>query len=189
MANAAREIEPLIPSNLRKRRDAETQFENEHNVFVRAIKKLDVYPKTVDDFTERTNVGGAGSIFRKNTVPNISMNAVSIIALTLMTLLFFSELASYLRYEQVDTLAVDLSGKEKLKINLNITFHRLQCVDVNIDVMDAAGDQQISVHTNMIKTQLDSLGFPLETTYEIGFQLSPTSGVLISIQKRSTDGN
>eukprot|EP00300_Choanocystis_sp_HF-7_P030768 c39713_g1_i1.p1 GENE.c39713_g1_i1~~c39713_g1_i1.p1 ORF type:complete len:422 (-),score=100.76 c39713_g1_i1:137-1402(-) len=108
------------------------------STFTDTIKKLDVYAKTEDDFVERTNSGAL----------------VSLLALVCMGLLLVSEVRYYRNGETTDRLSVDLTTDDKLRINLDITFHSLMCADVNIDVMDVMGDPMLRVQTHLVKTEL-----------------------------------
>ena len=75
------------------------------------LKALDVYPKTLDDFKERTGSGAT----------------VSVISCTMIVLLVFSELRAYLTPTTVDHLYVDTTRGERIRINLNITFPSMPC--------------------------------------------------------------
>jgi hypothetical protein len=54
-------------------------------------------------------------------------HAVSMIALALMCLLFFSELSWFMTTETSNHLRVDPSRGEKLKINFDVTFPHISC--------------------------------------------------------------
>ena len=101
------------------------------------IKRLDVYPKTLDDFKERT---GSGAV-------------VSLVSLSVIALLVISELSAYLTPTTVDHLYVDTSRGERIKVNLNITFPNMPCAGMSLVAMDVAGEQQIDVVSNIIKTR------------------------------------
>ena len=106
--------------------------------FVDTIKKLDVYPKTLDDFKERTGSGAA----------------VSIVSLSVIFLLVVSELRAYFTPVTTDHLYVDTSRDQRIRINANITFPSMPCAGLNLVAMDVAGEQQIDVVKNLIKTRL-----------------------------------
>ena len=75
------------------------------------FKALDAYPKTLDDFKERTGSGAA----------------VSIVSLTFIFLLVVSELRAYYTPIVSDHLYVDTSSSQRIRINVNITFPSMPC--------------------------------------------------------------
>ena len=81
------------------------------STMVETIRKLDVYPKTMDDFKERTGSGAA----------------VSIVSMAVIFLLVVSELRSYLTPVVSDHLYVDTTRGERIRINVNITFPNMPC--------------------------------------------------------------
>jgi len=113
--------------------------------FLAALKKLDAYPKTVEDFRVRTFSGAA----------------VSIIAGIFITWLFISELVYYLSVEVKPELFVDTTRGEKLRINMDITFHNLPCGYLSVDAMDISGEHQLDVDHNIFKKRIDKNGNPI----------------------------
>ena len=107
------------------------------STFTDTIKALDVYPKTLDDFKERTGSGGL----------------VSLISCSMIFLLVVSELRAYLTPTTVDHLYVDSSRGERVRINLNISFPNMPCAGMTLVAMDVAGEQQIDVVSNIVKTR------------------------------------
>lgn len=53
---------------------------------------------------------------------------VSIVAITLMAILFMNELSRYLTVEVTPVLSVDTSREGKMKIFMDITFPSLPCI-------------------------------------------------------------
>ena len=98
---------------LRQRRTVEQQPDEPAPVsaVVETIKRLDVYPKTLDDFKERT---GSGAV-------------VSLVSCAFIFLLVVSELRAYLTTTTVDHLYVDTTRGERIRVNLNITFPNMPC--------------------------------------------------------------
>ena len=86
---------------LRKRRTAEEAAPDEpsSSAVVETLKALDVYPKTLDDFKERT---GSGAV-------------ISLVSCTAIFLLVISELRAYLTPTTVDHLYVDTTRGERIK--------------------------------------------------------------------------
>jgi Endoplasmic Reticulum-Golgi Intermediate Compartment (ERGIC) len=62
---------------------------------------------------------------------------------------------------QKEHLRVDTTLGKKLDVNLNMTFHAINCLDLHVDAMDVAGDNQIDVEHHMLKQRLTKDGAPL----------------------------
>ena len=56
---------------------------------------------------------------------------------------------------------MDTSLGQKLDINMNMTFHAINCLDLHVDAMDVAGDNQLDVEHAMLKQRLTQEGAPL----------------------------
>lgn len=84
--------------------------------------------------------------------------AVSLITLSIVAILFISELSRYLSNETEEHIMVDPTVGEKLEIDFDITFHALRCGEVNLDAMDVAGDQQNGINHDISKLRLDKKG-------------------------------
>lgn len=112
--------------------------------FMSRLRRFDAYPKTLDDFREKTFSGAA----------------VSVLAGVIILALFASELSFYLSTEIQPELFVDTSRNEKMRINLDIVFHHMPCPFLSIDVMDISGEQQLDVDHNLFKQRLDKFGAP-----------------------------
>jgi uncharacterized protein with PQ loop repeat len=111
------------------------------------IKTFDFYPKTMDDFRVKTLSGAT----------------ISIVALLIIALLFFSEFIYFLQVERHDELYVDTSAKTKIEIYLNMTFPAISCDIVTIDVVDVAGEIQHGIESTIYKRRLDiATGRPLD---------------------------
>ncbi|XP_077866155.1 endoplasmic reticulum-Golgi intermediate compartment protein 3-like [Saccoglossus kowalevskii] len=80
-----------------------------------------------------------------------------------MFILFISELNYYLTKEVTPELYVDTTRGEKMRINLDITFPTLPCGYLSIDAMDVAGEQQLDVDHNIMKSRIDKNGKPVAT--------------------------
>lgn len=119
------------------------------------LKKLDAYPKTLEDFRVRTFSGAA----------------VSIISGIFITWLFISEFVYYLSVEVKPELLVDTSRGEKLRINMDVVFHNLPCGYLSVDAMDISGEHQLDVDHNIFKKRLDPDGRAHEEKPERAKQL------------------
>jgi hypothetical protein len=122
---------------LRQRRSKAQEASPAAAVF-ETIKALDAYPKTLEDFKERTGSGAA----------------VSIVSVSVILLLVISELRTYFTPVTTDHLYVDTTRGERIRINANITFPSMPCSGLNLVAMDVAGEQQIDVVRNVVKTRL-----------------------------------
>jgi len=109
------------------------------------LRNLDAYPKTLEDFRIKTSSGAA----------------VSIAAAVFILWLFFAELFLFLGHDVRPELLVDVTRGEKLRINMDLTFHNLPCGYLSLDAMDISGDHQLDVDHNIFKQRLTSSGQPV----------------------------
>jgi endoplasmic reticulum-Golgi intermediate compartment protein 3 len=115
------------------------------------VKSLDfMFPKIDEDFTVRTKGGGVASL----------------VAYILVAVLVIAETVTWIgqRRVQMEHIAVDTSLGKRMRVNLNITFPSLSCVDLHVDAIDVAGDSQIDVDDTLKKRQLhlDGRAFSME---------------------------
>lgn len=75
------------------------------------LRSLDVYPKTLDDFKERTHSGAI----------------VSILSCSVIFMLIVSEFRAFMTPTTADHLYVDISRGERIRININMTFPNMPC--------------------------------------------------------------
>ncbi|KAH8269981.1 hypothetical protein KR018_001465 [Drosophila ironensis] len=116
--------------------------------FADVLRRLDAYPRTLDDFSVRT-VGGA---------------AVTIISSSIISLLIFLEFLNYMQPSMNEELFVDTTRGHKLRINLDVTLHNLACNYISLDAMDSSGDTHLRVDHDVFKHRLDLNGEPLQET-------------------------
>ncbi len=110
------------------------------------MRRLDAYPKTLEDFRVQTTAGGA----------------ITVTSALIMILLFASEIRDFLQPEMSEELFVDTSRGEKLKINFDLVIHHISCDYLSLDAMDVSGEQHIGVEHNIYKRRLDLDGKPIE---------------------------
>lgn len=125
--------------------------QEEDSKITKTMKRLDFYARVDDDMTVKTTSGAT----------------VSVVFVFMFILLVGSELYSYL-YNfkgQEEFLRVDTTLGTKLEISLNMTFHTINCLDLHVDAMDVAGENQIDVEHAMLKQRLTAdgqrLGLPI----------------------------
>ncbi|KAH7364404.1 endoplasmic reticulum-golgi intermediate compartment protein-like protein 3 [Rhexocercosporidium sp. MPI-PUGE-AT-0058] len=100
--------------------------------------RLDAFTKTVDEARVRTTSGGI----------------VTIASLLIVLYLALGEWADYRRIVVHPELIVDKGRSEKMEIHLNITFPRIPCELLTLDVMDVSGEQQTGVMHGVSKVRL-----------------------------------
>ncbi|ELP92159.1 endoplasmic reticulum-golgi intermediate compartment protein, putative [Entamoeba invadens IP1] len=103
------------------------------------IKRFDAYPKLNYDVRVRYWLGGL----------------LSILCLLTMGWMFYSEVQDYYTVQMRPTLRVDESKSEKLPINFDITFPRISCSLMTIDVLDTTGEVSIDIESNVNKKRLN----------------------------------
>ena len=109
------------------------------------LKNFDIYSKVDEDFRVQT-VGGGW---------------ISIIGWIVIAILVSAEISRFFAIEYKEHMIVDTNLRQKIKINVHMTFHALTCADVHLDAMDVAGDNQLNMESEMFKQRIDSLGKPI----------------------------
>ncbi|KAL1841612.1 hypothetical protein VTJ49DRAFT_6789 [Mycothermus thermophilus] len=100
--------------------------------------RLDAFAKTVEDARIRTTSGGI----------------VTIVSLIVVLFLCWGEWSDYRRIVVHPELVVDKGRGERMEIHLNITFPRIPCELLTLDVMDVSGEQQHGIQHGITKTRL-----------------------------------
>ncbi|KAF4210227.1 hypothetical protein CNMCM8980_004547 [Aspergillus fumigatiaffinis] len=102
--------------------------------------RLDAFAKTVEDARIRTTSGGI----------------ITLASLVVILYLVWGEWLDYRRVVVLPELVVDKSRGERMEIHMNITFPRLPCELLTLDVMDVSGEQQVGVAHGVNKVRLSS---------------------------------
>ncbi|ETS87321.1 hypothetical protein PFICI_01149 [Pestalotiopsis fici W106-1] len=100
--------------------------------------RLDAFTKTVEDARIRTTSGGV----------------VTIVSLLVVLWLAWGEWADYRRIVIHPELIVDKGRGERMEIHMNITFPKIPCELLTLDVMDVSGEQQHGVMHGISKVRL-----------------------------------
>ncbi|KAF7732577.1 Endoplasmic reticulum-Golgi intermediate compartment protein 3 [Apophysomyces ossiformis] len=116
------------------------------SLFVR-FRPFDAYAKTLDDFRVKTTMGAF-----------VTLSSVIIIAF-----LVLSELLAYRTPSWNPELVVDKSRKEKMMIGFNITFPKMPCHMLSLDVMDDSGEHITGYSHDVYKVRLDLSGVEIES--------------------------
>jgi len=116
-----------------------------------SLKGVDAFGKTMEDVKVKTRTGAFLTL----------LSAAFI--LTFMTV----EFIDYRRVDIDTSLIVDKSMGEKVTVNMNVTFPRVPCFLLSMDVMDISGDIQRDISHNVIKTRLDSNGEYIPNSHSV----------------------
>lgn len=100
--------------------------------------RIDAFTKTVEDARIRTTSGGI----------------VTLSSIFIILWLILGEWADYRRIAVKPELIVDKGRGEKMEIHLNITFPRVPCELLTLDVMDVSGEVQAGVVSGVSKIRL-----------------------------------
>ncbi|KAL0220243.1 hypothetical protein RCL1_000098 [Eukaryota sp. TZLM3-RCL] len=110
-----------------------------HNRFLNKLRHFDNFNKVDDDFVVKTKSGGL----------------LSILVYVFIAYLVISETVSFIKPEVAHQLTVDNSVsqlEDNAILTFNITFHRLPCALLTLDVLDASGHAEIDVEDSIKKT-------------------------------------
>ncbi|GAA99605.1 uncharacterized protein L969DRAFT_86871 [Mixia osmundae IAM 14324] len=119
-----------------------------HGFFGGAFKGLDAFGKTLEDVKIKTGFGGI----------------LTLVSFTLIAALTLMEFVDYRRVHLHPSIVVDKSRGEKLVVHLNITFPRVPCYLLSVDIMDISGEHQNDIHHDILKNRLDKSGALVQAT-------------------------
>lgn len=111
------------------------------------VKRLDLFPKVDHEYTVQTDGGGT----------------LSLIAMIVVAILLMAETYTWISQNRatVEHISVDTSLGKRMRVNINITFPQLACVDLHLDAMDVAGDSQLDIEDTLVKKHLHTDMTPL----------------------------
>jgi hypothetical protein len=117
--------------------------------FFANLKGVDAFGKTTEDVKVKTRTGALLTL----------ISAAIILSVTMIEFLDYRKI-------NIDTsIVVDRSRGEKLTVNLNVTFPRVPCFLVSLDVMDISGELQRDISHNVLKVRLDQQGVMVPNSY------------------------
>ncbi|KAF9088904.1 Endoplasmic reticulum-Golgi intermediate compartment protein 3 [Mortierella sp. GBA35] len=102
------------------------------------FKNFDAYAKTLDDFRVKTSTGAA----------------VTLVSAIIIAVLLLGEFFDYRSIHVESSLIVDGGRKAKMAIDFDISFPKIPCYILTLDVMDVAGDHQSDISHSVYKVQL-----------------------------------
>ncbi|OBZ68934.1 Endoplasmic reticulum-Golgi intermediate compartment protein 3 [Grifola frondosa] len=114
-----------------------------------ALKGVDAFGKTMDDVKVKTRTGALLTI----------LSAAIILAFTTI------EFLDYRRVIVDTSILVDKSRGESLTVKMNVTFPRVPCYLLSVDVMDISGESQSDITANILKLRLDERGKPVPNSH------------------------
>ncbi|KAF8807133.1 Sec1-like protein [Phlegmacium glaucopus] len=128
-----------------------------------SLKGVDAFGKTTEDVKVKTRTGALLTL----------ISAAIILTVTMI------EFLDYRRVNVDTSIVVDKSRGEKLTAFLNVTFPRVPCYLVSLDVMDISGETQRDISHNVLKTRLNAKGdiVPNSQISQLGNDLDKISGV------------
>lgn len=103
---------------------------------------MDAFGKTMEDVKVRTRTGAFLTM----------VSAAIILSFTIM------EFMDYRRIGIDTSVVVDRSRGEKLNVHLNMTFPRVPCYLLSLDLMDISGELQRDISHDVVKTRLTAAG-------------------------------
>jgi len=106
------------------------------------LKAMDAFGKTMEDVKVRTRTGAFLTL----------VSAAIILSFTIM------EFMDYRRIGIDTSVVVDRSRGEKLTVHLNMTFPRVPCYLLSLDLMDISGELQRDISHDVVKTRLTAAG-------------------------------
>jgi len=110
--------------------------------FFGGLKAMDAFGKTMEDVKVRTRTGAFLTL----------VSAAIILSFTIMEFLDYRRIA-------IDTsVVVDRSRGEKLTVHLNVTFPRVPCYLLSLDLADISGELQRDIAHDVVKTRLTAAG-------------------------------
>ncbi|KAI9465550.1 Sec1-like protein [Lactarius psammicola] len=106
------------------------------------LKTMDAFGKTMEDVKVRTRTGAFLTL----------VSVAIILSFTVM------EFLDYRRINIDTSVVVDRSRGEKLTVHLNVTYPRVPCYLLSLDVIDISGELQRDIAHNIVKTRLTEEG-------------------------------
>ena len=109
------------------------------------LRGIDAFGRMSEDVRIRTNAGAL----------------ITLASGLLILVLIVSEILDYRRVQTSPRLEVDLGRGERLAVQFNVTFPRIPCYLLSLDVVDVVGENQVDVHHDIERRRLDEQGRPV----------------------------
>lgn len=131
-----------MSDGMRRRHVTASDDESKTTRAFESLKRFDVYSKVDDDYLQKSQTGGT----------------VTVVAAIIIGLLFIVELQEFFAVQVDDSVLVDTSWKKDLPISLNLTFPRMRCDMMTVQVLDRSGERETDVQGKLRQVSLDSRG-------------------------------
>ncbi|KAF8501044.1 Sec1 family-domain-containing protein [Russula emetica] len=135
--------------------------------FFGGLKAIDAFGKTMEDVKVRTRTGAFLTL----------VSVAIILSFTIM------EFLDYRRIGIDTSVVVDRSRGEKLTVHLNVTFPRVPCYLLSLDLMDISGELQRDISHDILKTRLTPTG-----TVVSGSQIGELRNDIDKLNEQRTEG-
>jgi len=142
---------------------------------MRGLKSLDMYPKTLEECAKKTLSGGF----------------LSVGVVCLIIYLAFSEFIDFVQLSEVHHLTVDTTMGGEIRVNFNVTFPRISCTMLSLDIMDITGQHHLEVDKishDIQRRFLDINGRPVvdkDTGEEKGHEKMELGNTKVAAMKQS----
>ncbi|ORY24393.1 ER to Golgi transport-related protein [Naematelia encephala] len=135
------------------------------NGFMGGITGLDAFGKTMEDVKIKTRTGALCKSRPSCRWTLIAqLGTVTFISLSIILTSVMLEFIDYRRIHIEPSIVVDRSRGEKLVIEMDVTFPRVPCYLLSLDVMDISGEHQSDLEHDISKTRVDKNGKEIETS-------------------------
>ncbi|KAG8699313.1 hypothetical protein FRC09_006695 [Ceratobasidium sp. 395] len=111
-------------------------------LFGGAFQGIDGFGKTMEDVKVKTRTGAL----------------LTILSATIILIFTLNEFIDYRRVKIDEMIIVDRSRGERLALKLNITFPRVPCYLLSLDITDISGEIRQDLSHNLLKTRLNHQG-------------------------------
>jgi hypothetical protein len=122
------------------------------SALVNTLVRADVFPKVKRKHAE-------------NRVQTPSGAVISIVCYALIMILGINEIVRFITPKNAEYMVVDTSRPGPMQVQFDLTFPAIPCPEARVDVMDVAGDQQLSIISEIFKQRIDHEGNPLGKPY------------------------
>ncbi|KAJ8908882.1 hypothetical protein NDN08_005586 [Rhodosorus marinus] len=106
------------------------------------LASLDAFPKTLEDFKERTTRGGW----------------TSVVTSSFILILLIHEITRFCQPEVITSMHVDDSRGGQLHLYIDVDFPYLACASIGIDAIDVSGKDQLEIEHDVYKTPISVNG-------------------------------